>query len=55
VEVGSYAWSVRGREKTRVVYLIFNGIIITCLGFPFHLKSVYKIHSIHEFSHNLVG
>jgi hypothetical protein len=61
VEVGSYAWRVRGREleggrePTRAIYFIFNDIVSTCLGFPCHLKYVYEIHSIHEFSHKLGG
>jgi hypothetical protein len=54
VEIGSYAWRVRGREleggrePTRVVYFIFNNIVSMCLGFPCHLKSIYGIHSIHD-------
>jgi hypothetical protein len=61
MEVGSYAWRGRGkeleggREPTRSIYLIFNDIVIMCLGFPYHLKYVYEIHFIHEFSHKLGG
>jgi hypothetical protein len=61
VEVSSYAWRVRGREMdggrepTRVDYFIFNNTVSTCLDFPYRLKYLYVIQSIHEFSHKLRG